>query len=149
MKTCNKCNTEKELTEFPFRNKAKGTYRTECKACKQDYQKEYLKSYLVKYREKHKETYASYRKEWKAKNRSKIRTQKYDLTPEEFESLEQQQNNKCKICETDCSLVIDHCHSTNKVRGLLCNSCNTALGFMKDNPNTLIKAAEYLKSTSA
>jgi hypothetical protein len=107
------------------------------------------KEYFENYRKQNAEKFAEYRKAWKLKNRSKIRTEKYDLTPEEFESLEQQQQSKCKICETDCSLVIDHCHSTNKVRGLLCNSCNIALGFMKDNPNTLIKAAEYLKSTSA
>lgn len=41
-------------------------------------------------------------------------------------------------------LVIDHCHTTGAVRALLCNGCNSAIGMMKENPETLIAAAAYL-----
>lgn len=42
-------------------------------------------------------------------------------------------------------LYIDHCHKTNQVRGLLCFSCNSALGHFKDNVESLKKAIKYLK----
>ena len=59
------------------------------------------------------------------------------------------QNNKCLICETDLNNVrkcVDHCHKTNKVRGVLCNSCNAVLGFARDDINILNNAINYLKN---
>jgi len=43
-------------------------------------------------------------------------------------------------------LVVDHCHSTGKIRGLLCHNCNRALGLMQDNVETLQNAIDYLKT---
>lgn len=55
------------------------------------------------------------------------------------------QKGKCAICKIDMtSLCIDHCHKTNKIRGLLCNPCNLGLGNFKDNPKYLKKAIKYL-----
>jgi hypothetical protein len=45
-------------------------------------------------------------------------------------------------------LAIYHCHTTGKVRGLLCVNCNLAIGLLKDNPDLLNKAASYLKGWS-
>jgi len=54
----------------------------------------------------------------------------------------------CDICENPClsgkSLAIDHCHESNKIRGLLCMNCNQGLGKFKDSPKLLQKAIEYL-----
>lgn len=68
-----------------------------------------------------------------------------------------EQAGKCKICGHEGHvdfvpkgsrmfdrLVVDHCHSTGKVRGLLCNGCNRGLGYFKDNPEALQKAIDYL-----
>lgn len=54
----------------------------------------------------------------------------------------------CEVCEAPSSrtLHFDHCHATGKFRGWLCNGCNTTLGYVKDNPKTLMKLAKYLKS---
>ena len=64
-----------------------------------------------------------------------------------------EQNGKCIICNIgsfpidkmfDRVLVLDHDHKTNQVRGLLCNSCNRALGLLKDNPTFTQNATNYL-----
>ena len=50
----------------------------------------------------------------------------------------------CAICYGPAE-VIDHCHTSGKVRGVLCNGCNTTLGKMHDSPELLRRAAEYLE----
>lgn len=62
--------------------------------------------------------------------------------------LQSEQAGHCAICNRHESVVgalrLDHCHSTGKIRGLLCNGCNVGLGLFKDSPETLIAASEYL-----
>lgn len=79
---------------------------------------------------------------------------KYGITLQEYNSMLKQQNGVCAICgehETTVikgkvmSLSVDHCHTTNKVRGLLCNHCNHAIGKLKDDVALLEKAIAYLK----
>jgi len=43
------------------------------------------------------------------------------------------------------NLLVDHCHVTGKYRGLLCNRCNTSLGFVNDDIELLEKMVNYLK----
>lgn len=66
----------------------------------------------------------------------------------DFEVLFAEQGGTCAICElpeiSGRSLAIDHCHETGRVRGLLCNRCNRALGLMKDDPERLLRAINYL-----
>jgi len=59
------------------------------------------------------------------------------------------QNNKCAICERDMNeygkiFCVDHNHTTGKVRGLLCDTCNYGLGFYEKHKNKYI---DYLKKT--
>lgn len=74
---------------------------------------------------------------------------KYNLTIESFEEKRLAQNNKCEICQetlkSGFELHIDHCHATNKVRGLLCIHCNTLLGRAKDSIEILKSAQKYLQ----
>jgi hypothetical protein len=75
---------------------------------------------------------------------------KYGLSIEEYNSMLESQNHKCMICKTPTEnlkrkLAVDHCHTTNSVRGLLCGTCNTGLGQLKDSPELLRKAAEYIE----
>ena len=55
----------------------------------------------------------------------------------------------CDICAVSCSFSVDHNHKTGAVRGLLCGSCNRALGLFHDNPALLRKAATYLEEGDA
>lgn len=77
----------------------------------------------------------------------------FGLTKEDHSKMLEQQNNSCKICKLDNSgrkgspkLCVDHCHKTNKVRGLLCYHCNQGLGHYKDSPELLREAAIYLET---
>jgi len=106
-------------------------------------------------------------------NRSKVRSRdsedtrkrnlkvKFNITIEQYEKMALEQNNLCKICNKpesalDCKnkgeeakirrLAVDHCATTNKIRGLLCIKCNSMIGSSKDNPDILRAGAKYLES---
>lgn len=81
----------------------------------------------------------------KACNVFKRLKSEYGLTREESEMMLEKQESRCAICETKTKLVLDHCHSTSKVRGFLCSPCNTGLGFFRDLPLRLRRAAQYLE----
>lgn len=126
MKTCSKCRVEKLESEFGTdRNRKDGLY-PQCRECK-------AASNKAKY----------------AGVASKRLTKKYGITQEDFDKMFSEQGGRCKICGTHqehCrrTLAIDHCHTTGKVRGLLCDNCNRGLGFFKDNIESLKAAIKYL-----
>jgi hypothetical protein len=74
---------------------------------------------------------------------------RYGLTKSTYDAMFVAQNGVCKICNCpeirpNWSLPVDHDHNTGKVRGLLCANCNAAIGLMKDSPDRLRSAAQYL-----
>jgi len=73
---------------------------------------------------------------------------KYGITEEQRDKLAAAQGGKCAICESDAELHVDHCHATNKVRGLLCRECNIGLGKFKDDLDLLERAKKYVQPTS-
>jgi hypothetical protein len=78
------------------------------------------------------------------------RFRRYGITQEEFERIYDLQLGRCAICLLPLSetrVHVDHCHNTDVVRGLLCNLCNPGLGYFQDDPDLLMKAAEYLRGT--
>lgn len=79
---------------------------------------------------------------------------KYGITTKGYNEMYESQQGKCAICNGEgfcmaehhkLKLVVDHCHTTGAVRGLLCHNCNRALGLFKDNIESLEKAVRYLK----
>jgi hypothetical protein len=54
----------------------------------------------------------------------------------------------CVICLKAPAAHVDHCHTTGKVRGVLCFNCNSALGELGDAPNALSRAISYLEGNS-
>lgn len=73
---------------------------------------------------------------------------RYSLSLEDYNKILTDQNGVCAIClqPQKEKLHVDHCHTTNIVRGLLCGNCNRALGLMKDNIDFLSKAIKYLQN---
>lgn len=79
-------------------------------------------------------------------NRKQLLKRYQGMSIENFEKLKQDQNSLCGIClEKPDKLHVDHCHLTQKIRGLLCRACNTGIGLLKDNPVLLEKAIAYLR----
>jgi hypothetical protein len=74
---------------------------------------------------------------------------RYGLTQASYLAMLEAQNGVCAVCsappKAGRSLHVDHCHSSGKVRGLLCPNCNSALGHAKDDQERLRLLGEYLK----
>lgn len=73
----------------------------------------------------------------------------YGITLEQYDAMLEAQNNGCAICgvspeQNGRRLDIDHCHTSGKVRGLLCTNCNTGIGKFNDDPDLLAEAMKYL-----
>lgn len=81
---------------------------------------------------------------------------KYNISENEYNAMLLSQNNSCIICGVEFSNVwgadapvVDHCHTTGKVRGILCNECNRGLGYFHDNSISLENAILYLRNNNA
>lgn len=116
MKTCCRCKIEQPTNNFHKSRARSDGLHVECKPCRS-----------------------------KMARVSHLRD-RYGITVEDYNDLLIEQDSKCAICSRTVvgSLDVDHDHSTGEVRGLLCNRCNTGLGNFKDNPESLINAANYL-----
>jgi hypothetical protein len=77
----------------------------------------------------------------------------YGISLAEYEEMLHNQGGVCAICgqppdkdsrQVTGLLVVDHCHTNGHVRGLLCSTCNLAIGYFKDNADHLLSAAQYL-----
>lgn len=120
-KTCTKCSNEYPNTKefFYVKEKSKVGLRNYCKDC------------------------------FKKMVNDKKREVDYGVSPEQYDEMFISQGGCCGICDTHqddqtSSMAVDHCHTTMRVRGLLCNKCNTAIGLLKDDPLVVLEAAKYL-----
>lgn len=74
------------------------------------------------------------------------RLQGFGLSAEDFDAMRDLQGGVCAICSlVPDKWAIDHHHETGEVRGLLCMNCNSAIGFLRDNPEIVDAAAAYLR----
>lgn len=148
MKTCRSCS--RELSADSFYKRTEGTLRGECKdcwriKCADSYQrrKPQVAQRQKTYYETHKEQYAA------AQHRRRLK-QRYDLSPEDYDAMLEEQGGVCKACGRPCPtgnrLAVDHCHKTGKIGGLLCVNCNKAAGHLYDDPELCLALAAYLRS---
>ncbi|WP_425557175.1 endonuclease VII domain-containing protein [Deinococcus carri] len=137
-KLCRRCKVIKTAAEFPM---DRGPYSKDglysyCKPCKVNYNKEYRARF------------------GNTAERDRARRRKYGLTPEQFDGLWDIQGGRCLTCNRVITReraghAIDHCHSTGKVRGILCTQCNVALGMAQESPDILMALASYIREWQA
>lgn len=125
MKLCNNCKTTKAKTEFYTVNKrGKPTTYHICKSCCAS-----LKS-----------TMKDYYRNWELEK-------DFGITLETYKRESELRNNCCDICGKQVkSLHVDHDHTTMKLRGYLCGSCNRGIGLLQDDKCIIKKALEYLET---
>lgn len=124
---CSLCKKSKHWQEF-----VKAKYLCQCKECHRNLAKERRP-----------------RRASTIRNNNMIRN--YGITVVEFDSILAAQGNRCAICRTDTpggphnQWAIDHSHTTKKIRGLLCSTCNLLLGHAKDRSGILQNCIFYLR----
>lgn len=128
-KYCYVCKRILPDENFAKNSTKSGEVRPECRECDNKQRKE------RKQREKERDPDA-----WRDKYLKKT----YGISLQDYNEMVTDQGGLCWICEQESDLVVDHDHETEKVRGLLCNLCNTSLGGFKDNIGSLEKAIKYL-----
>lgn len=141
MKTCSKCGVLKDLSRFSRKLEGVNSW---CKECRSEYDK-------ARYRKDPKKFIAETRA-WRKQNPDRLKRivlRRYGMTVEEYDSMLSFQGGVCASCGGEAKgrwksrLHIDHDHSTGKVRGLLCQNCNIALGQLKDSISRISKLLEY------
>lgn len=142
-RTCIECESTLPIDEFPRNGKS---YRTRCSECYRVYNTQNKRSvYKTDY------------------NRRHMLMKKYGLTIEMYEEILAAQGGVCAVCKSEeltigrggfaKALSVDHNHGCcpgptscgSCIRGLLCQKCNTLLGYASDDPGVLRAAAEYLE----
>jgi len=139
MKNCSKCKNVKLDSEFRFRS---GTtvLNSWCKACENAANK---KRYVKKPRKPTKPR-------CKVKAKERMLKHRYGITLDDYNNLYKKQGEKCGCCGKSKDLgglkglYVDHCHDSGNIRGLLCSSCNTAIGLLGDNLEGVKLAVKYL-----
>ncbi len=126
-KRCNACGVSKPIGEFSPRHSRNGAPMSRCKPCVADQGRAYGNS---------------------AAGRTRRYLAKYGVTVEWYDETLRKQDGKCAIClqEPGSRLHVDHCHETGRVRGLLCFTCNSAIGKLGDDVERLRRAIKYLTS---
>ena len=113
-----------------------------CRACRARANREYAKRPEVRARSA--ELKRAWRKAHPDKARAAARRETHGVTDAEVERMLARQGGRCSICRASDADSIDHCHTTNRIRAILCRACNAGLGFFRDDARLMRAAAAYL-----
>jgi hypothetical protein len=155
LKKCTKCGVEKDIELFSRDKYKSDGRRCHCKECNKE---EHLRRYEAD-AEGMRAYSNEYRKRLRESNPEKLRLadrntklkRAYGLNHEQVEEMKRLQDYRCYTCgkhESEAGakgLVVDHNHTTGKVRRLLCSACNTSLGLTKEDVGILASLIKYLE----
>jgi hypothetical protein len=148
MKSCRICKEAKPKIAFVKSKVFSDGIDTICLDCSRQKVKEWRKA------NPEKRKLQSKRESGKDYNHNKHLKATYGITRDEYLKKFTEQQGNCEICGDNQilftkRLFVDHCHTSSKIRGLLCQSCNTLLGGAKDNKVILERAIKYLEKYHA
>lgn len=163
MKRCRKCGALKPLSDFHRDSAARDGRRNDCKVCnlaaqaaKRRMNPQANRDRVRQWQLANPEKVAARRAAYTASGRRSISNRKshlkrrFGLTLEQYEKMLRSQGGGCALCNRPprarSALHVDHDHATGRVRGLLCFTCNNALGDFDDDPVRLREAASYVES---
>ena len=164
-RVCKSCGSEKTLAEEFFRPHHTGIgFRWGCRECERKSRRQAYANNPAHYNAKALEAYyldpatanakrKNHRRNNPEQHKSAVLRRTYGITLEDYNRMLLSQNGVCAICKVaktgteDRRLFVDHCHTTGKVRGLLCNACNTILGRSNDSVERLLSAIQYLQKS--
>lgn len=130
--------------------------QSKCKDCYRGWYKDRYAN-NAEFRQKRSEHFAKFYEEKyptlrEQKNATKF-FKLYGITRDQFAEMSAAQDDLCAICKRPpqgkTRLSVDHEHKTRKIRGLLCDPCNTGLGMFQDNPDLLAAAITYLAASAS
>lgn len=163
MKRCTKCGANKLECEFYANPMGAGGLRSECKDCTKAYRARRYRADPAReiervrdWQQANSEHLRAYRREYrkgrKVQDREGHLRRKFGITQGDYERMLAEQGGGCAICGRPpgrVSLHVDHDHESGRVRGLLCVSCNNALGQLQESHDLLVEAMRYLDRDDA
>ena len=147
MKWCRGCRIKKDDREFCVNADNADRLASWCRRCSNAAKR-------AKY-SKNPEKHRVQQRAYVAKNKKAVATlnraatlREYKMTAKQYAVMLEMQKGLCKMCELphfgDRPFVVDHCHKTGKIRGLIHTRCNTGIGMLNDDPLMMLKAYFYL-----
>lgn len=142
--TCRECGESRPVADMFQLHKRTPTGW--CRACRAAYRRKWYAA--------NRESAVRYSTTWKRANRGRWldanRKAKYGIEYGTYDRMLAEQGGGCALCGKppgEKALHVDHCHTTGKVRGLLCDNCNRGIGHLKEDPRILRAAITYLEET--
>ena len=136
---CSFCKQDKPIDRFSKKKTSKTGYSSNCKDCHNEYMR------TVWY-PANKEKQMKSSRLWKNKNPLRVLAQRYKLPVETVELILRRANGSCEICGSTKNLHFDHCHNTSNPRGVLCCKCNTLLGKLGDDYDSVFNSTQSFLS---
>lgn len=165
-RSCCTCKITKALDQFVKRKNRPDGRGYQCTDCNRQALKAWRKSNPAKHRaqvdrwqkknpEKHRASARAAAQKYRSKNPGMTLQYNHGITLEQYTVLQIAQEGRCAICQTrepggrSKALCVDHCHTTKKIRGLLCHACNSGLGFFErfQRLEVLNQVTNYLTRT--
>lgn len=152
MPVCTKCGISKDSSKFHKDKKKVSGLTSWCKSCRNEARAGHYWKDPEAGRKRAKDYRESLTQEERyIKNRNTKLKQAYGMSHDDYLEILEKQNYKCACCGVDNKeagakgLVVDHNHTTGAVRELLCHSCNTALGLLKEDTSIVSNLLKYIR----
>jgi len=141
-KLCSVCKVLKPTSEYYY-CRTKEQLFGPCKSCN--------KNRSTSWRKRNPDRSRAQNRAWYKRNPEAARRiwlkKHYNMTPQQYNNLLAAQGGGCAICAGTSKLHIDHCHTTKKIRGILCSNCNLGIGNLQENREIMKRAIAYLYPT--